>query len=118
MKKHVFWAIPFILFLALVSAMVFRWDYAATKSGDGLYVAKWKIDRWTGQKWVERYGPTTMDEVPLKTSNRERAWSKRNVYTNIWKWLVVGAVIWLIPSIFISRIKEEDADTKQINRRC
>lgn len=112
MKKHVFWAIPFILLLLLITAAVFRWDYAATKSGEGLYVAKWKADRWTGQKWVEKYRPTAMDEIPLNTSNKEHAWAKRNVYTNIWKYFVTGTVIWLIPSIFISRIKDEDTNIK------
>ena len=48
------WLIPSIILVLLILAIVFRWEYTATKTTVN-NIFKWKFDRWTNQQWAERY---------------------------------------------------------------
>ena len=57
-----------IILLLLVSAAVFRWNYVATNTIEQS-VVNWKVDRWTGQGWIEKYNTTSnqleIEEIPI-----------------------------------------------------
>lgn len=101
MKKH-HWIMPSVILILLVAAMVFRWDYKAVQTKD-FYVIKWKIDRWTGQQWTERFTPTGFKETPRSGNIESEEWDKRKLYDNVWR-VVIGVVsIWLVISILKTR---------------
>lgn len=98
MKKH-HWIIPSVILILLVAAMVFRWDYKAVQTKD-FYVIKWKIDRWTGQQWTERFTPAGFKETPRSGNIESEEWDKRKLYDNVWRVVIGVVIIWLVISIY------------------
>lgn len=47
--------IGIIIFILLIGAWVFRWDYKITQTIDNVKLMH-KVDRWTGDHWYELYG--------------------------------------------------------------
>lgn len=121
------WVYPCVIIALLLLALAFRWDYKATKNAE-LYVAKWKVDRWTGQTWAELYSPNCeYEEFPdtvrfgpyHPTERDEAAWSKRHTLTRVWNGLLVFSVIWLLyaawlgPSLRRRRLLNQENDVLQ-----
>ncbi|RJX23246.1 MAG: hypothetical protein C4570_00280 [Ammonifex sp.] len=110
----------------LLLALAFRWDYKATKS-EGLYIVKWKVDRWANQTWVELYRPSGFREYPNKlpgynypTSKDKAAWSKRHTLTRVWTGVFLVSIAWLLwaawlgPSLRKRRLLNQENDVLQV----
>jgi hypothetical protein len=76
------WIIPFAIFIILILAFIFRWDYGPTTTyNSGAFKVQHKVDRWTGRPWVVLYGaidnetysnceiPRTKTGLKLSTKN-------------------------------------------------
>lgn len=93
MKK--LWILPCLLLVLLLLAWFFRWDYGASKTySDG--IAKWKIDRWTGQGWMEIYTAKGFSEIPVKPHSTDKPYYYKIFATNSWRVSVAIITIWLL----------------------
>ncbi|WP_127531172.1 hypothetical protein [Paenibacillus kobensis] len=112
-----------IVFLLLISIMlgIFRWDKDSFITGDMEY----KVDRWTGQQWVEFYPPNALVTKPFEypvfgeakySSNEEMAeiikdrtlngdlidpWLLRMRITHIYYGFNIGLVLLLLYSVML-----------------
>lgn len=98
------WVLPAEVLILLLGAWYFRWDYRATKTVDaGIY--KWKVDRWTGQGWVERYTTgngwyrSSFKTYAIEPFTSKRPYYYRNLATRIWQGAVLIAILWLFISL-------------------
>lgn len=108
MKKP--WIPPLIILIMLLLIWIFRWDYTASKS-HGDIIEKWKIDRWSGQRWVELYSPRGYYEIAIKEgqkidknslpSQTKKAKDKKDLYTGIWRLVIYICIAWLMIVFFI-----------------
>jgi hypothetical protein len=92
------WIIPFAIFIILILAFIFRWDYGPTTTyNSGAFKVQHKVDRWTGRPWVVLYGaidnetysnceiPRTKTGLKLSTKKgNENARKERDNVTRIW----------------------------------
>lgn len=88
-KRQWNWLIPFALLCLLIVLYFNRWDYVAGHSG----VVKYKVDRWTGQHWVEKYR-TKYTEKPITPSTTP--YKNRQIATGVWVGLTGLTIIWLL----------------------
>lgn len=92
------WLIPLIIFILLAVAWGFRWEYPATKAVDG-GIVKWKVDRWSGETFMETYGAKKAGEVQIQSNSY--SWLTRDVATAIWMGGMVASVLWLAYLVYI-----------------
>ncbi|GAB6180969.1 hypothetical protein JCM14036_22880 [Desulfotomaculum defluvii] len=69
----------FIMFVLIIMWST-RLDYLASKNYN-TGVTKWKIDRWTGQVWIEEYKNNFVDERP-PLNNIEESLAKKSDFKN------------------------------------
>lgn len=82
----------------LVIAWFTRWDYKATKTFDD-FVVKWKIDRWTGYRWVEVFSVDSWEKPAYSDQKqKDNALKYRKIATFVWYGLFGINFIWLIIS--------------------
>ena len=96
------WLTPIIILALLFAAWALRWDYTATKTYDS-GVVKWKIDRWTGQAWVELNiaKDWTIKDKPALPLLADDPWQKRQNVETAWKCAVGLSIFWLLYTIRI-----------------
>ncbi len=110
------WIIPLVILVLLGTAWIFRWDYGATKTVD-TGVIKWKVDRWTGQGWMEGYMfspesdnpelPPYINEIPIYpgVTDKDKAWKLRKQKSYIWIFATILTTGWLFTG-YIKQIKQ------------
>ena len=103
--KKQYWILPLLIFILLLIAPLFRWEYTATKTND-YTVYKWKHDRWTGAILKETYDirpyknkviveyVRPCDRWPYNVDSATNAW-----YTIITITFTGTVLMWLVPII-------------------
>lgn len=103
--------IPAVVLVLLLLAWFVRWDYVASKTYSNGTVM-FKVDRWTGYKWVDFYGvdPSgnlkSSEQPAYDNSKKLNAASKaRKIATRVWYGLVAADCIWMIILLVAPAIK-------------
>ncbi len=114
MKKFL---LPCTILAVLLTLWFFRWDYTAThtvtvtpklewnsvfkKSSssttkvEGPNIYKWKLDRWTGQGWLEISNKKGISNQPINPFASHKPYLLRNVFTRTWQLITMLTIIWL-----------------------
>lgn len=104
--------IPAVVLVLLLVAWLYRWNYVASKTySNG--VVRWKIDRWTGYRWVEvytaEYGNINSGERPAYIAPRmySAALRYRKIATRIWYGLVAADCVWLAALLIAPAVRRK-----------
>lgn len=111
------WVLPAVVLILLLGAWYFRWDYRATKTADE-EIYKWRVDRWTGQGWVEKYSTgdrwhsSSFKTYAIEPFTSKRPYYYRNLATRIWQGAVLIAILWLFISLRPNNLSKDDNTPK------
>jgi len=102
--------IPAVIFVLLILAYVFRWNYTVTQTVNNSsvhYKILHKEDRWTGNRWLEIYGYDSdgvrsgdqlaclPNGIEAKGKQEDDVYNRRDGATAIWWLLFIADAVWL-----------------------